>query len=123
MRQTYYRICLFLGIYKREDFVTAYDIVNYALKNYPETGVAGICRMLQNALYDLAGIKIHWSRVPKYLKKFNKHFLGAPESDNGLFWWPQLAGDKALARYVRIRALGVLKAYYFKHNILIKKMS
>lgn len=120
MRQVYYRICLFLGIYKREDFVTAYDIVSHALKNYPETGVPGMCGRLQNALQALADIVIAWSEVPKYLKKFNKYFLDAPESDEP-FWWPQYRNDEAMARYVRLHALEVLKTYYFNHNVLIKK--
>lgn len=30
LRQWYYRVCLFLGIYKREDFVTVSEVVNEA---------------------------------------------------------------------------------------------
>lgn len=32
LRQWYYRVCLFLGIYKREDFVTVSDVLNEAYK-------------------------------------------------------------------------------------------
>ena len=118
LRQWYYRVCLFLGIYKREDFVTVSDVLNEAYKNlYSSPDPKGLCSLLNSALYNCAGIDTYFPR--EYIPKFTKEFVGAPEQTSFGFWWPDLHGFEA--KEVRIKALIKLFNYYYAHDELIKK--
>lgn len=115
LRQWYYRVCLFLGIYKREDFVTVSDVLNEA---YISSYTNGLCVLLSRALYKCAGINAYRTIV-KYIPKFTKKFVGAPERTRNGYWWPDLHGLEA--REIRLEALTKLYNYYIDHDELILK--
>lgn len=118
LRQWYYRVCLFLGIYKREDFVTVSDVLNEAYKDfYSSPHKKGLCFFLESALYKCAGICTYSPR--KYIPKFTKKFVGAPEGACCGFWWPHLHGLEA--KEIRLDALQTLFYYYEAHDELILK--
>lgn len=118
LRQWYYRVCLFLGIYKREDFVTVSDVLNEAYKNfYYSLREKGLCVSLNSALYKCAGIDTCSPR--KYIPKFTKKFVGAPKQTFFGFWWPDLLGLQS--REIRLEALTKLYNYYINHDELILK--
>ena len=119
LRQWYYRVCLFLGIYKMEDFVTVSEVVNEAYKElYSSPNTNGLCVLLNRALCKLAGIYAYGITV-KYIPKFTKKFVGAPERTCNDFWWPDLHGIEA--REIRLEALTKLYNYYIDHDELILK--
>lgn len=118
LRQWYYRICIFLGIYKREDFVTVSDVLNEAYKDlYSSPCTNGLCILLQHALYKHAGIDTY--TAVKYIPKFTKKFVGAPERTRCGYWWPDLHGQEA--REIRLDALQTLFNHYYAHDELILK--
>ena len=128
MRQIYYRVCLFLGIYKREDFVTAWYVVNTAYNRYkkiPAFAWGGLCQTFRNSLRDVAGIIVSYEDIHKYIPKFNPKFLGAEVNKRkSPFWWPDLvtSTNAKQAYYLRLEALKKLQEYYFyERTILIKK--
>ena len=53
LRQWYYRVCLFLGIYKREDFVTIAEVVMDAYREIYNRSycLGGLCGFLRRTLY------------------------------------------------------------------------
>lgn len=118
LRQWYYRVCLFLGIYKREDFVTVSDVLNEAyIDLYSSSYTNGLCVLLNHALYKCAGINTYYIR--KYIPKFTKKFVGAPKRTRCGYWWPDLHGLEA--REIRLEALTKLYNYYIDHDELILK--
>lgn len=121
MRQIYYRLCIFLGIYRREDFVTAYDVVKYAIKHYPvhPGRWVGICIMLRNALYTVAKVNIHYSKVRRYIGALNPEFFGLSSKfkDEHDYWWSTRDSE---AKYIRLAALKQMLTYYTEHEVLIK---
>lgn len=118
LRQWYYRICIFLGIYKREDFVTVSEVLNEAYRDLCSSPCTnGLCILLQLALDNRAGIFTYY--VTKYIPKFTKKFVGAPERTCNGYWWPDLHGQEA--REIRIDALQTLLNYYCAHDELILK--
>lgn len=121
LRQWYYHICLFLGIYKREDFVRVSDIVNEACLrfNAPENPI-GLCVTLRDALYIKANVSVlDLGDIPRYVHKFTPDFLDAP-LPYGIkgYWWPV---EKEDARQVRTEALTKLCNYYVDNDELILK--
>lgn len=119
LRQWYYRVCLFLGIYKMEDFVTVSDVVNEAyIDLYSSPCTNGLCLLLRDALYKHAGIYAY-STIVKYIPKFTKKFVGAPKRTRCGYWWPDLHGLEA--REIRLEALTKLYNYYIDHDELILK--
>lgn len=119
LRQWYYRVCLFMGIYKSEDFVTAYQVVNKSYEVLLNMRCkVGLCVLLSNALDTVAGINtFHPSR---YISKFTKRFLGAPKEESYAgYWWPELNREESYA--VRLEALRKLCDYYIEHDELILK--
>lgn len=128
MRQFYYRICLFLGIYKEEDFVTVYRVVQSAYESYRKLPVyawKGLCPTLCRALADIAHRQVSYKNIRSYIGKFNPKFLGAKvDMRKSAFWWPDAinASDCGQAYYLRLEALEKLQSYYFEHSsILIRK--
>lgn len=126
MRQLYYRLCIRLGIYKEEDFVTVWRVVNAAYWAYRKmSNWVGLCQILCNSLREIAGISISYKDIPKYIPKFNPEFLGAKvDKRKSPFWWPDLiaTADTKQAYYLRLGALEKLRDYYFySPKILIKK--
>lgn len=118
LRQWYYRVCLFLGIYKREDFVTVSEVVEEAYDNfYSFHRERGLCASLNSALYKCAGIDTYSPR--NYIPKFTQKFVGAPEQTFFGFWWPDLHGLEA--KEIRLEALTKLHNYYIDHDELILK--
>ena len=118
LRQWYYRVCLFLGIYKKEDFATIAEVVEEAYDNfYSSHRERGLCASLNPALYKCAGIDTCYPR--KYIPKFTKKFVGAPERTFFGIWWPELRGPEA--REIRLKALTKLYNYYIDHDELILK--
>lgn len=123
MRQIYYRVSLFLGIYKREDFVTAHEVVKYAIVHYPvhPKHWIGICIMLARALQVVAKIeRAHYTEAHCYIKALNKKFFGLPNDKNQMYdyWWETKGNE---AKNVRIKALKKMLEYYSEHEVLIKK--
>ena len=128
MRQIYYRVCLFLGIYKEEDFVTVYRVVQSAYESYrklPVPAWKGLCPTLCQALVDIAHRQVSYKNISRYIGKFNPKFLGAKvDMQKSCFWWPDAlkATDSKQAYYLRLEALEKLQAYYFEYSsILIRK--
>lgn len=118
LRQWYYRICIFLGIYKREDFVTVSEVLNEAYRDLCSSPCTnGLCVLLNLALYKCAGIDTYYIR--KYIPKFTKKFVGAPKRTRCGYWWPDLHGQEA--REIRLDALQTLLNYYNAHDELILK--
>lgn len=118
LRQWYYRVCLFMGIYKREDFVEVSDVLNEAYKElYSLPHRKGLCVLLNSALYKCAGIDACSPR--KYIPKFTQEFVGAPKQNSFGFWWPDLHGLQS--KEIRLEALAKLYNYYINHDELILK--
>lgn len=122
MRQIYYRLCIRLGVYKREDFVTAREVVKYAIVHYPvhPKHWIGICFALRDALFTIAKISVHYSKVQKYIKALSPEFFGLSSEfrDEHDYWWSTKDSE---AKYVRIKALKKMLEYYSKHEVLIRK--
>lgn len=123
MRQLYYRLCIRLGIYKREDFVTAHEVVKYAIVHYPvhPKHWTSICIMLANALQVVAKIKrAHYTEVHHYIKALSPEFFGFSRKFIDLhdYWWDTEGNE---AKNVRIKALKKMLEYYTNHEVLIKK--
>ena len=122
MRQIYYRLCIRLGIYKREDFVTAREVVKYAIVHYPvhPKHWIGICIALRDALATVARVNICYSKVRKYLGALNPKFFGLSSKfrDEHDYWWSTEVRE---AKFVRIKALKKMLEYYLKHEVLIRK--
>lgn len=121
LRQWYYRVCLFLGIYKSEDFVKVSEVVNVAYRNlYTHPFVEGLCIFLRRALWCKAEISININEVQRYIPKFTRQFVGAPkERLRSDFWWDITQGEES--RTVRLEALTKLYNYYINHDELILK--
>lgn len=121
LRQWYYHVCLFLGIYKREDFVKVSEVVKYAYRNlYVDSHVRGLCILLGESLYHKAKIKIDINEIRRYIPKFTRQFVGAPkERLHLIYWWDNTKGEES--RRVRLDALAKLHNYYINHDELILK--
>lgn len=121
LRQWYYRVCLFLGIYKREDFVSIAMVVNDAQRELRNAHyVDGLCILLGKALRCKAEISINISEIQRYIPKFTRQFVGAPkERSHSAFWWKITNGEES--RTVRLEALTKLYNYYLDHDELILK--
>lgn len=121
LRQWYYRVCLFLGIYKREDFVTVSEVVMEAYRElYAYSHTEGLCILLRKALYRKAGITIDADEIQRYIPKFTRQFVGAPkERSHSAYWWKLMNGEES--RTVRLEALTKLHNYYIDHDELILK--
>lgn len=121
LRQWYYRICLFLGIYKREDFVKVSEVVKAAYRDvYAQPHAEGLCISLSGALLDKAKIIVDLSKVQRYIPKFTRQFVGAPkERLHKCYWWSVTSGEES--RTVRLDALQTLFNYYYEHDELILK--
>lgn len=121
LRQWYYRVCLFLGIYKREDLVTIAEVVEEAqrdLRTFPHAD--GVCIFLRRTLWRKAEISIDINEVQRYIPKFTRQFVGAPKERLHLaYWWKTT--NKEEARTVRLEALTKLHNYYIDHDELILK--
>ena len=117
LRQWYYRVCLFLGIYKREDFVTVSEVVKGAYRDlHTHSYVGGLCIFLRRTLWRKAKILINIDEVQRYIPKFTRQFVGAPkERLRSDYWW-----EEGL-RTVRLEALTKLYNYYIDHDELILK--
>lgn len=121
LRQWYYRVCLFLGIYKREDFVTVSEVVKDAYRDlYACSYVEGLCILLKRALWYKADIAIDINEIPRVIPKFTRQFVGAPKERLCFgYWWDIANGEEA--RTVRLEALIKLYNYYIDHDELILK--
>lgn len=121
LRQWYYRVCLFLGIYKREDFVTIAEVVKDAQRDLRTTPYAdGLCVFLRRALLRKAKISIYINEVQRYIPKFTRRFVGAPKERWYYdYWWDIMKGEES--RTVRLEALTKLHNYYIDHDELILK--
>lgn len=121
LRQWYYRVCLFLGIYKREYFVTVSEVVNEAYGElYAYSHTEGLCILLKKALWRKAGITICMDEIQIYIPKFTRWFVGAPKKRWGYaYWWEITEGEES--RTVRLEALAKLYNYYIDHDELIQK--
>ena len=121
LRQWYYRVCLFLGIYTREDFVTVSEVVKDAYRDlYACYYVEGLCAFLKGALLLKAEIVVGISEIQRYIPKFTRQFLGAPkERLCYAYWWDNTKGEES--RTVRLEALAKLHNYYIDHDELILK--
>lgn len=121
LRQWYYRVCLFLGIYKRENFVTISEVVNEAYKElYNCSYTEGLCVLLRKVLWYKAEISVDIDEVQRYIPKFTRQFLGAPkERWNFAYWWDTTKREES--RTVRLEALAKLHNYYIDHDELILK--
>lgn len=121
LRQWYYRICLFLGIYKREDFVTIAEVVIDAYEElYDCPCASGLCGLLRRALCSKTKTVICIDEIPRYIPKFTRQFLGAPkERWCYAYWWNITKGEES--RTVRLEALTKLYNYYIDHDELILK--
>lgn len=121
LRQWYYRVCLFLGIYKREDFVTVSEVVKDAYRDlYDCPCASGLCVLLTIALYSKTKIVISIGEIPRYIPKFTRQFLGAPKERRCYaYWWEITEGEES--RTVRLEALTKLYNYYVTHDELILK--
>lgn len=121
LRQWYYRVCLFLGIYKREDFVKVSEVVKGAYIDLRTCFYAeGLCFFLRRALYNKAKIPIGFNEIQRYVPKFTRRFVGAPEGRLHLnYWWKLTDGEES--RTVRLEALTKLFNYYIDHDELILK--
>ena len=121
LRQWYYRVCLFLGIYKREDFVTVSEVVWDAYRNLcTHSYTDGICVFLRRALWCKAKIAIGFDEVQRYIPKFTRRFVGAPKERLHLDYWWELTKEEE-SRTVRLEALTKLYNYYIDHDELILK--
>lgn len=122
MRQFYYRLCIWLGIYKREDFVTVHEVVKHAIIHYPvhPKNWAGICIVLSNALATVARVSVRYSNVRRYIGALNPEFFGLSSKSMGEhdYWWSTKDSE---AKYIRLEALRKMLAYYTEHEVLIKK--
>ena len=120
LRQWYYRVCLFLGIYKREDFVKVSEVVKDAYRNlYANYHVSGLCILLGESLRHKAEIKIAINEIQRYIPKFTRRFVGAPkERLHACYWWKLMSEE---SRTVRLKALTKLHNYYIDHDELILK--
>lgn len=121
LRQWYYRVCLFLGIYKREDFIKVSEVVKDAyIGLYNDSYVEGLCIFLIRALWRKAKISIGLDEVQRYIPKFTRQFVGAPkERLRSDYWWEITKGEES--RTVRLEALTKLYNYYINHDELILK--
>lgn len=121
LRQWYYRVCLFLGIYKRSDFVKVSEVVNDAYRDlYAYSHASGLCILLREALWYKAKISIDVDEIPRYIPKFTRQFVGAPkERWNYAYWWEIMNREES--RTVRLEALTKLYNYYINHDELILK--
>lgn len=121
LRQWYYRVCLFLGIYKREDFVTIAEVVEDAYENlYDHSYAKGLCVLLAGALLRKAKILTYLNEIQRYIPKFTRQFVGAPKERQYLaYWWETTNGEES--RTVRLEALTKLYNYYIDHDELILK--
>ena len=121
LRQRYYRICIFLGIYKREDFVTVSEVVKDAYRDlYSCSCVCGLCGFLIKALIHKAEIAVGVGEIQRYIPKFTRQFVGAPkERWCYAYWWETTKGEES--RTVRLEALAKLHNYYIDHDELILK--
>lgn len=121
LRQWYYRVCLFMGIYKREDFVTIAEVVEEAQSDLRATPYAvGLCAFLSRALLLKAEISIPISDIQRYIPKFTRRFVGAPkERLHFSYWWETTMEEES--RTVRLEALTKLYNYYIDHDELILK--
>lgn len=121
LRQWYYRVCLFLGIYKREDFVKVSEVVKYAYRElYTCSYADGLCVSLIGALSRKAKIIVRMNEVQRYIPKFTRRFVGAPKERLRFdYWWETTKGEES--RNVRLEALTKLHNYYIDHDELILK--
>lgn len=121
LRQWYYRVCLFLGIYKREDFVTVSEVVMDAYRElYNCSYTEGLCCFLGEALRCKAEIVIDFDKIQRYIPKFTRQFVGAPkERWRCAYWWDTTNEEES--RTVRLEALAKLYNYYVAHDELILK--
>lgn len=121
LRQWYYRVCLFLGIYKREDFVNVSEVVKGAYRDLrTHSYVDGLCVFLRRALWRKAKISININEVQRYIPKFTRYFVGAPKERLRFdYWW--VISDEEESRTVRLEALDKLYNYYINHDELILK--
>ena len=121
LRQWYYRVCLFLGIYKREDFVTIAEVVRDAYRDFYDCScLGGLCGFLRISLCSKAEIMISVDKIQRYIPKFTRRFLGAPKGRwHCAYWWDITKGEKS--RTVRLEALTKLYNYYIDHDELILK--
>lgn len=121
LRQWYYRICLFLGIYKREDFVTIAEVVMDAYRAlYSHSYTEGLCVFLRRALWRKAKISTDINKVQRYIPKFTRRFLGAPKERWYYAYWREITKGEE-SRTVRLEALAKLYNYYINHDELILK--
>lgn len=121
LRQWYYRVCLFLGIYKREDFVKVSEVVKNAYKNFCDCCyLDGLCIFLRRALWIKAKISIDIGEVQRYIPKFTRQFLGAPKERLRFDYWWSISEEEE-SRTVRLEALTKLYNYYINHDELILK--
>lgn len=122
LRQWYYRVCLFLGIYKREDFVKVSEVVKNAYENLRDCYyLDGLCIFLRRALWLKAKIAIkNLDEIQRYIPKFTRRFVGAPKERLRLNYWWSLS-DEEKSRTVRLEALAKLYNYYINHDELILK--
>lgn len=121
LRQWYYRICIFLGIYKMEDFVKVSEVVKGAYRElYSCSYTEGLCIFLGKALRRKAEIAVDMGEIQRYIPKFTRQFVGAPkERSHSAYWWKLTNGEES--RTVRLEALTKLYNYYINHDELILK--
>lgn len=120
LRQWYYRVCLFLGIYKREDFVKVSEVVKEAYRDlYTSSYVEGLCILLRRALWDKAKIVIDIDEIQRVIPKYTRQFVGVPKERLRSGYWWTMRGEKS--RAVRLEALAKLYNFYINHDELILK--